>query len=406
MLRPTRRRSSARPAPMPAAAHPGSRAAGCRRSGVRAPARSRAPGARPGCLRATDELARDLERVEGVAFRSLDDLHDRRTRQRAAQACADHLVDRRDGERPEHEVGLPLLGQRGLEGVPAAGVGPDRAEDADLRVGASSKREGECVHVAVSSHCASSTATRTGSARASSCSARRGPRRERAAVDPAVDRSSRRSAAASARRCGAGSRSSAASSTCANRSTSPANESDASTPAGRATSTRQPRSAARATPACQTVVLPIPAGPLIASASALSRARQKRVDQGEFASTADQGWLVDSQPTEYDRSVDDGTDADHRGSPAALRPDQRAGPFRGAPDPGVRVPAGRRHGRRVPADAARPVERGRDGPRRAGRRRPGRRRRLQAPQGLDKPLPERYVHYLDHVLTATSASPR
>ena len=75
------------------------------------------------------------------------------------------------------------------------------------------------------------------------------------------------SAAASARRCGAGRKSSAASSTCANKSTSPANESDASTPAGRATSTRQPRSDARSTPACQTVVFPIPAGPRIAERS-------------------------------------------------------------------------------------------------------------------------------------------
>jgi hypothetical protein len=122
---------------------------------------------------------------------------------------------------------------------------------------------------------------------------RRGRRRESAGIDAAVDRvvpkERRRERAPLRRRQPV----EPASSTCANRSTSPANESDASTPAGRATSTRQPRSAASSTPACQTVVLPIPAGPLTASdaAPSVARVRNASINPSSRRRPTTTGWL-------------------------------------------------------------------------------------------------------------------
>ena len=222
---------------------------------------------------ASDELACDLERVEGIAARAFDDPHDRRAWQRATDACADHLVHRRDGERPQLEVGPPIFGQRGLERVRPPGVRPDRAEDADPRVGATPERERERVHRRRVEPLRVVDRDEDRLDASELVQGRRGPRRQRAAIDPAVGRVlpqercrqraplRRRQAV---KRCVVDVR---------EQVDEPANESDASTPAGRATSTRQPRSAARSTPACQTVVFPIPAGPRTASAAAPSAAR-------------------------------------------------------------------------------------------------------------------------------------
>ena len=99
-----------------------------------------------GCVfAAAIELARDLERVEGVATRAFEDLDDGRPWQRATETDADHLVQCGDGQRGQLEVCPPLLRERRLERFRPPAVRPHRAEDADPRVDISPKREGERV---------------------------------------------------------------------------------------------------------------------------------------------------------------------------------------------------------------------------------------------------------------------
>ena len=81
--------------------------------------------------------------------------------------------------------------------------------------------------------------------------------------------SARRSATSSPRRCGAGSESNASGGRAEVRSATPPNDSRASDSAGRATRTVAPRARARSTASRQTVVLPIPGSPTIASARAV-----------------------------------------------------------------------------------------------------------------------------------------
>ncbi len=78
--------------------------------------------------------------------------------------------------------------------------------------------------------------------------------------------SARSSTTSSARLCGTGNRASISGSTPASRSVRPENASFASAAAGRAAMTVSPRSRARRTASCHTVVLPMPGSPTIASA--------------------------------------------------------------------------------------------------------------------------------------------
>ena len=99
-----------------------------------------------GCvLVSADQLAGDLERVERIAARTLDDLHDGRPRQRAAEARADHFVHRGDGQRCQVEVFPPALRQRRLKGVRPGGICSDRAQHRDVRVVGAAECEVECV---------------------------------------------------------------------------------------------------------------------------------------------------------------------------------------------------------------------------------------------------------------------
>ena len=176
-----------------------------------------------GCvLVSADQLAGDLERVERIAARTLDDLHDRRPRQRAAEARADHFVHRGDGQRCQVEVFPPALRQRRLKGVrPGRHPFGPSTTPRRLRRRRGGVRSGVRSRVAGSSHCASSTAMRSGCVRARPDSAVAvAVASARGSMRPSTG-SSRRSAAASARRCGAGRSSSAASSTRAKRSTRP-----------------------------------------------------------------------------------------------------------------------------------------------------------------------------------------
>src|SRR5580765_1544960 len=115
--------------------------------------------------------------------------------------------------------------------------------------------------VGASSQCASSIATSTvvdeASSRSAPSSARPTPRWSGARPRG----SSSRSATSSACRRGSGRSASTSSSTSSSRSPSAAYESCASLPAGRHASTRNPRSRAASTAACQSVVFPMPGSP-------------------------------------------------------------------------------------------------------------------------------------------------
>jgi hypothetical protein len=120
---------------------------------------------------------------------------------------------------------------------------------------------------AVSTHWASSTATRRGSSRARALSVASRATATARGPTGAPRVSSRSSAPASGCRCGGG-RPRICSWTSASRSPTVANDSSRSASAGRATSTRNPYWRACSTPADQSVVLPIPASPSSTSAAA------------------------------------------------------------------------------------------------------------------------------------------
>ena len=116
--------------------------------------------------------------------------------------------------------------------------------------------------LAASSHWTSSTATRTGSARASARNAVRKATATARGSGALPSDSTIRNAASSARRCGAGSRGSTSSKYGSSRSPTPASESFASASAGRAERTRKDIWRPMPMPASQRIVLPIPASPV------------------------------------------------------------------------------------------------------------------------------------------------
>ena len=112
-----------------------------------------------------------------------------------------------------------------------------------------------------SSHCKSSTAITSGVRAARTRTAATKPNATAPAWAEPSTGSARRSAASSARRCGAGSAENSPDPTCSHRSINPVNGSRASLSLGRDTRTTAPWSRAALTPASQSVVLPIPASP-------------------------------------------------------------------------------------------------------------------------------------------------
>ena len=136
-----------------------------------------------------------------------------------------------------------------------------------------------------SSHCASSTVIISGAARESIRSESRIPRastRGSGSGRPASGRSadagpgtpSRRSAASTARLCGLGSAGRTSSATSPNRSSSAEKARGLSTGSGRQDSTLDERPAAWST-CCHTMLLPIPASPVMASAAGAPDAAER-----------------------------------------------------------------------------------------------------------------------------------
>ena len=217
-------------------------------------------------LRATvGEQPGNLERVERVAARRLGDPHEHRSKQCHAQAVEDDPLQRGDGERAERQPAEAGVVDRHDE-PGSRRVGTTRDDDAERWSMSRRTANSSAPAVGGSSHCASSTASRTGPRLVSSrrIERRAVPTRRRLGARTA---SVRRSATSIAFRCGGGSSARISSSTPSSRSARPAKESRASDSVGRAVTTRSPCASPRCTACCHTVVLPIPGSPTISSAA-------------------------------------------------------------------------------------------------------------------------------------------